>query len=48
MGFNDKSEERKGFVCIGCNKAFKDVSYLEKHLVAKHPDLAEVILLFIL
>jgi hypothetical protein len=48
VGFNDKSEERKGYVCIGCTKAFKDVSYLEKHLVAKHPDLAEVLFSLIL
>lgn len=45
VGFNDKGEERLGFVCIVCTKAFKDVAYLEKHLLTKHEDFTKVIII---
>jgi hypothetical protein len=45
VGFNDKGEERIGFVCIVCTKAFKDVTYLEKHLLTKHEDFTKVIII---
>ena len=47
VGFAEYGEERKGYVCIVCAKAFKDISYLEKHLVSRHQELAKVIFLLI-
>jgi hypothetical protein len=43
VGYNEKGEERLGFVCIECTKAFKDVTYLEKHLLTKHEEFAKVV-----
>ncbi len=44
VGFNEKSESKRGYVCVFCEKIFKQPEFLSKHIFSRHQEVLESVI----
>ena len=46
VGYNDKGDPKTGYVCVFCDKIFKQPEFLNKHIFTRHQDVLESVLFY--
>ena len=44
VGYNEKGEAKTGFLCVFCEKVFKQSEFLNKHIFTRHPEAFESVI----